>query len=231
MPDFAFPFREYYENGSQYAYRALRGAIMQLRLAPGAVLNDADLAKQLSVSRTPIREAMFRLRGENLVSVMPQRGSSVTLIDLTLVEESFFMRSTLEPQVLLRLKKNFSLAAEMHLRQNLECQRLVLEHDENLDEFFRLDQAFHREIYDGAGLSTVWESIERASTHYDRLRYMDILLGTYHLKHIYEQHLNLFELLRSPNASADFGAFCLQHLSGYKESMPKYLEHYGNFFM
>lgn len=225
-----FPPRLPFENGSQYAYRALHGAILRLQLFPGEALSDAALAEQLSVSRTPIREAMFRLRGENLVDVFPQKGSSVSLIDLDLVEESFFMRSQLEPAVLDRLKQNLTLSARSQLRQNLEAQRDILEKNADPDAFFTYDQTFHRCIYQNAGLSTIWQSIESTSTHYDRLRYMDVLIGVYRMRSIYEQHVALFEMLINPNLTADFSAFCKQHLAGYRQHMDQYSSHFGSYF-
>ena len=75
------------ETNSDYAYRLIRRNIMNLYLKPGAVLNEAELSDQLGMSRTPIREALILLKNEGLVDIMPQRGSRVSHISLSLVRE------------------------------------------------------------------------------------------------------------------------------------------------
>ena len=83
------------ETNSDYAYRLIRRNIMNLYLKPGAVLNEAELSDQLGMSRTPIREALILLKNEGLVDIMPQRGSRVSHISLSLVREGYFMRRIL----------------------------------------------------------------------------------------------------------------------------------------
>ena len=56
--------------------------IVTLRLAPGAVVSETELAAELSIGRTPIREALQRLARERLVSILPRRGIVVTEIDV-----------------------------------------------------------------------------------------------------------------------------------------------------
>ena len=65
----------------QEAYAKLRDWILEGTLAPGAQLRDKELAEQLGVSRTPIREALLRLEGEGLVKTKPNCSTLVTPID------------------------------------------------------------------------------------------------------------------------------------------------------
>jgi len=62
------------------AYAALRAAIISGELQPGRQLSENELAARLGVSRTPIREALVRLRDERLVEIVPQLGTFVTRI-------------------------------------------------------------------------------------------------------------------------------------------------------
>lgn len=64
------------------AYKRLEELIVTLRLAPGAVLSEAHLAKQLSIGRTPVREALQRLAREGLVTILPRRGILVSEINV-----------------------------------------------------------------------------------------------------------------------------------------------------
>lgn len=67
----------------------LRGKIIRLELRPGDVLDEVSLARELGVSRTPMREALIRLAGENLVELTPNRGARVASINLPDIRELF----------------------------------------------------------------------------------------------------------------------------------------------
>jgi DNA-binding GntR family transcriptional regulator len=64
------------------AYRELEERIVTLSLAPGAVLSEQGLSKELDIGRTPIREALQRLARDGLVIVLPRRGILVSPINL-----------------------------------------------------------------------------------------------------------------------------------------------------
>ena len=74
----------------------LRNMILMRRLSPGERLAQDELAKQLGVSRTPIREALHRLASEGLVTISPYRGASVAKFSLSDLEEIYAVRSALE---------------------------------------------------------------------------------------------------------------------------------------
>ena len=87
------------ETGREYALRNLKNNIIHLELKPGSMVSESELAAQMGLSRTPVREALMELSKVRLVDVYPQRGSAVALIDYDLVEEARFMRSVLEGAV------------------------------------------------------------------------------------------------------------------------------------
>jgi DNA-binding GntR family transcriptional regulator len=63
-------------------YDALKREILSLHLAPGTVLDEAELARRFEVSRSPVREALIRLSGDRLVLSLPNRPTAVAPIDL-----------------------------------------------------------------------------------------------------------------------------------------------------
>ena len=87
--------RDLRETGRDYAMRVLKENILRLELEPGSKVSENELAAQLGLSRTPVREALMALAKVRLVEVYPQRGSEVARIDYDLVEESCFMRRIL----------------------------------------------------------------------------------------------------------------------------------------
>jgi DNA-binding GntR family transcriptional regulator len=74
----------------------LRDAILTCSLEPGAVLNERELAEQLGVSKTPVREALSLLNHEGLVQILPRQAYVVTPITVRDVHESFDLRVILE---------------------------------------------------------------------------------------------------------------------------------------
>lgn len=75
---------------------ALREAIVEGVLAPGSRLSEVQVAKQLNVSRTPMREAFSQLEREGLVTVLPRVGAYVRAVTLRDVEEIYTVRAALE---------------------------------------------------------------------------------------------------------------------------------------
>jgi DNA-binding GntR family transcriptional regulator len=61
---------------NQEAYRRLEEMIVTLELAPGSLVSEAILSRQLGIGTTPIREALQRLAREYLVDIIPRRGGA-----------------------------------------------------------------------------------------------------------------------------------------------------------
>ncbi|MDF2689370.1 MAG: GntR family transcriptional regulator, partial [Microvirga sp.] len=121
----------------------LRRRIISLQLPPGEPLSENELAQELGVSRTPVRESLILLREEGLVQVFPQIGSFVSLVDLGRVAEAQFVREAIECASLNDLAVD--AAGIAGLRDILASQRDA-EAKGDVEEFFRLDEDFHREL-------------------------------------------------------------------------------------
>ena len=79
-------------SARENAYQLLRKRILHLDLIPGTALNEKELADELGISRTPVREAIIMLSLANLVVVKPQSGTFVSRIDTEQVEMEQFLR-------------------------------------------------------------------------------------------------------------------------------------------
>ena len=88
--------------GVKKAYDLLRSEILDLTLLPGSPIDEVQLAERLSLSRTPIREALARLASEGLVDTLPNRSTIVSHIDF-LNLSSYFDAITLMYRVTTRL--------------------------------------------------------------------------------------------------------------------------------
>ncbi len=103
-------------SGAKLVYDALRDEILNLTLPPGSPIDEVQLSERLSMSRTPIREALVRLAGEGLVTTLPNRSTVVASIDF-LNMHTFFDAITLMYRVTTRM------AAEYHTPKDLEVIR------------------------------------------------------------------------------------------------------------
>ncbi|MBC2834569.1 GntR family transcriptional regulator [Paragemmobacter straminiformis] len=103
--------------GAKLVYDTLRDEILDLVLAPGEPVDEAGLAERFSMSRTPVREALVRLAGEGLVTMLPNRSTVVAQIDYPNLS-AFFDALTLMYRVTTRL------AAEFHTPADLAAIRL-----------------------------------------------------------------------------------------------------------
>src|SRR5215217_8501643 len=100
-------------------YVALREAIVSAELEPGRRLSENELADALGVSRTPVREALVRLRDERLVAIVPQLGTFVTLISPDAVADAAFVREALECSAIRLATERVTEAGLSELQTNL----------------------------------------------------------------------------------------------------------------
>ncbi len=84
------------DRGSDLAYTQLRDRIVDLRLPPGAAINEQAIATELGLGRMPVHEGLARLAYERFVTVVPRRGTTVAAVDLRDVLDLFDAREALE---------------------------------------------------------------------------------------------------------------------------------------
>jgi DNA-binding GntR family transcriptional regulator len=94
----------------EYVRQALRTAVFDGTLARGARLVQSELAEQLGVSTTPVREALRDLATEGLVVFDPHRGALVRTLDVAEVRELYELRMTLEPIMVHRVIERINMS-------------------------------------------------------------------------------------------------------------------------
>lgn len=126
----------------QEAYVKLRNWILDGTLAPGSQLKDKELAIQLGVSRTPIREALLRLEDEGLVKTKPNSSTLVSSIDF---HDAFHLYSIVWTLEGLALSQAFESITEKHIQNMKEANDRFLEKMKEKDRFSALeaDYEFH----------------------------------------------------------------------------------------
>lgn len=114
-------------TASQLAYDVVRRSIMRGLLQPGTRLGQNELASELSLSTTPVREALRRLAAEGLVQIDTHRGALVRGLDLAELDEVYELRLLLEP---LAIRK----AAERITEEELAGADLLLRRMDEIED-------------------------------------------------------------------------------------------------
>jgi DNA-binding GntR family transcriptional regulator len=97
---------------SSEAYRLIKAQIITLALPPGSLIDETQLSEQLGIGRTPIREALIRLSLENLIIILPRRGTIVADLNASDLHKLFEIRLALETTAV-RLAAERASAAEI----------------------------------------------------------------------------------------------------------------------
>jgi DNA-binding GntR family transcriptional regulator len=148
------------KNLAESVYRALKSDIFEFRLLPGTRFSENEVAARTRVSRTPVREALFRLQREGYVQVHAKSGWSVRPLDFDLLDHLYDLRLVLESAAVQRL----CAGQPKPLLADLARVWLVAPRSRLTDgaRVARLDEEFHATLVESAGnpeLARVHQSI------------------------------------------------------------------------
>ena len=131
-------------------YREIKRRILFLEYAPGQILNENVLAREFGVSRTPMREVLYRLSWEQLARIIARTGTMVTQIEFEAMMHTYQTRLGIEGEV-------GRLCAELATGDHLEtirgigedCQRLTGRKDPNA--LVEIDRRLRQVVHDATG--------------------------------------------------------------------------------
>lgn len=199
------------ETAREYALRMLKENIISMELKPGAMVSENELAAQLGLSRTPVREALMDMAQYGLVDILPQRGSRISLIDYALVEEARFAREVLEVAILSIVCENATEESLAQLRQNVRFQQLSQEPEmSGTFDLMELDNEFHRLLFRIAHKDNTVRMLEGMMVHFDRVRALS--LSVVKDQKIISDHLAICDAIERRDAAAA-QAVMTKHLS------------------
>lgn len=129
------------DTGADQAYQRLRDMIVRTELAPGSALVEAELMEQIGCGRTPLRDALHHLVHEGLVEIVPRRGTFVTHVTISDLQQIFEVRLGLEEMVA-RLAVEYCSADDLDTLRGIAARQRVAPDDE--DTGVRFDGELHR---------------------------------------------------------------------------------------
>ena len=123
-------------------YKALKKAIVACELKPGEIVNERKLAASLSMSRTPVREALCELKNEGWVTIIPWKGAVVRPVTYSDINECIHLRLAIEPYAV-ELATPYIGKKELAYFDSLMEWQESLAGKEDAGEFITIDQNFH----------------------------------------------------------------------------------------
>src|SRR6266496_4014258 len=156
---------------SSDAYHLIKEKIITLELPPASVIDEARLIAELGLGRTPIREALQRLALDNLVVILPRRGTIVADLNMSDLQKIFEIRIELEVYGV-RLAAQRATVAQIAAMEALFEDADTLLRDGDNYQLIRLDHQAHRLLAQAAHNEFLEETLERLYNHVLRLWYV-----------------------------------------------------------
>ena len=217
-------------SARETAYQTIRSRIITMELKPGDPLNDRELAEELGISRTPMREALLMLNLARMVDIKPQSGTHVAPINLRLMEMEQFARFTLEKEILNRLRGHVTPQQEAEYRRNIEDYR-VLEADltqpDRPTRLLELDNAFHRRSFELIGMAAHYDYMLASLQHVERIRKFS--LQTNENKAVCAAHTRILDAMVQ-NDTQELSRALESHLSRYKQTVEEVQRLHPDYF-
>ena len=148
------------------AYDKLKSMILNNEFAPNTYLDEKSLCELLSISRTPIREAINKLEYEDLVQTIPQKGIFVTDFSIQSVYELFQARKEIEPLILKMSAPNLDIDRLISFRE----ASLNLVDVKDIEGLHKIDYEFHDYINSNCSNKYLYKVVSYMTDHFQRVR-------------------------------------------------------------
>lgn len=185
---------------TERVYQELRTAIITGNIPGGTRLVESNLASEMQVSRTPVREALHKLALEGLLYSIPRAGYIVEEMSDHDVEDLFDVRIKIEQMAARMALEKITPDEIRQLAENLEKADLVLKNDQN-QQMAELDTEFHGIIYKATRSKTLYRICQTLSDH--TLKYRIALIDKSEMgRKTRDGHYEIYEAISSGDANS-----------------------------
>ncbi|KQO44193.1 GntR family transcriptional regulator [Pseudomonas chengduensis] len=185
------------ENLAERIYLQLKDDIFEFRLLPGDRFSEGEIAERMAASRTPVRQALYRLEREGYLEVYFRSGWQVKPFDFAHFEELYEVRIVLELEAVKRLceRPNGELPDAL---EQLRCTWMVQPEQRLQDgrEVSRLDERFHCQLVEAAGNREMARLHAEVSEKIRIIRRLDFTQGP-RVELTYEEHARILGAILS----------------------------------
>lgn len=180
------------------AVEQLRQAIITSALEPGSIHSEQTIATRMSISRTPVREALLQLEREGLVEFIPQRGVRIRELDSEHLAHVFELRAALEGYCAGMLATKQNPEVVVRLENELKRQRAIIDGDDHL-AWVLANMDFHAAIVGGIGNQLFNETLSPLATHTMRIGYR-MIARRKRMEESYDEHAGVVDAIRRGDA-------------------------------
>jgi DNA-binding GntR family transcriptional regulator len=186
-------------------YYIIRSAIVTGRVKPGDSIDEVQIARQLGISRTPVREAVKKISDESLIHVRAQSGTYVAAISRRQVEEAYIIRTALELESVGRASSQIAPTHINDLEDIVHAHARAFERQQ-FDEAIVCDDQFHRYIAEINGLSMLWKAVDICKAQMDRCRHLAAISAPIYGTRTLAQHRAIIGALKSGDGQSSSAA-------------------------
>jgi DNA-binding GntR family transcriptional regulator len=199
---------------SEQAYRQIRAMIVDLELPPASLVDEGALVEALGFGHTPVREALRRLAQDNLVVILPRRGTLVADINWSDLQKIFELRLDLET-LACRLAAERASPRQIEAMQALFADNAAVIANGDNRELIVLDHQAHQQIAEAAHNEFLEETLDWLYSHVLRLWNvsLDKVTG---LREALDEHRIIVEAIKRRDAEAA-ASVMRRHVIGFQE--------------
>jgi DNA-binding GntR family transcriptional regulator len=212
---------------SEIAYQKIRNLIISLKLKPGMQINKDDLERELSIGKTPVREALLRLTTEGLLTSVQGRGFFVRQVSLEDVKELFEAVMTLERSGISLAARRITTPEILQLSQiNAKLENAMAKRE--FLEVTLLNSRFHRIIHKAVNNAFLTASLCSLDSQYQRLAYLCFSKEAHandlnqHFAKVIADHSELIECFEKRDEAAAVEAIT-RHVHLFNSRVSQYL--------
>ena len=216
------------ESLQDKAYNAIYTKIMNLDLYPGQQVSDKQFEEEIGVCRTPVREAMLRLRRDDMLYSLPQSGTYVTRIDLKKSLDARYARQLLESDIAKSIGGTVSDDQIDQLSAVVEEQQTASKRDQ-IQRFFQMDNHFHQKIYEFANKQNIWNWLISFSTDLNRYRLLRVYDANLPMNRLTQEHRDIINAF-SDHDAAKVHQLVYSHLNLMLSEQQSVLDKFPDYF-
>lgn len=139
-----------YVSAVDIVYKKIRGLILKGELSPGQKLSEIGLSDQLSVSRTPVREALRRLSNDGFVLLVPKSGAWIASPTRMEVESAYAVRAHLETWAASMAAQNATPLFLARLDEQIQLEDRIFQ-EKDIEKYLDVNTAFHMIVAEASG--------------------------------------------------------------------------------
>jgi DNA-binding GntR family transcriptional regulator len=163
-------------NLREQTYDIIKNMIILREIEPGKKINEEQIAKEIQVSRTPIREALCRLENEGIVKIIPRRGAFVSELTETNVREILLIREVLEGLVVRLAVEHMDVQTLEKLRKVIRKVSSIPEEDRDLIDYTRSEVNFHALLLSASNNQMLKNMMEMINAHLQIIRLRTVVI-------------------------------------------------------